>query len=118
MVDIIALLDYFKKMQRAIDNADFKLLQFKLVKKARIDDLLVCTLAVLPDTFKKAMKKRLKLDAYPSVSCYNRLSKIIKKPFLLSNDYYLINYGEATTMLKSIRQHLERDLKRLEVEEG
>ena len=118
MVDIIALLDYFKKMQRAIDNADFKLLQFKLVKKARIDDLLVCTLAVLPDTFKKAMKKRLKLDAYPSVSCYNRLSKIIKKPFFLSNDYYLINYGEATAMLKSIRQHLERDLKRLEVEEG
>ena len=30
MEDITALLDYFKKMQRAIDNADLKLFKFRL----------------------------------------------------------------------------------------
>jgi len=114
MADIQALQDYFKKLQRAIDTADFAFLNFRIVKKSRIDDLLVCTLALLPDTFKKAMKKRLQLDVYPSVSCYNRLSKIIKKPFILSGDYYIIHYGEASTMLKSIKFNLERDIKQLE----
>lgn len=117
MEDITALQDYFKKMQRAIDNADLTVFKYKLVKKTRIDDLLVCTLAVMPDSFKKSMKKRLKLDIYPSVSCYNRLTKIVKKTFALLPDYYLINYHEATTMLASIRKNIEGDIKRLE-EEG
>ena len=111
---VTTLLDYFKKLQRAIDNADLKIFKYKFVKKSRIDDLLVCTLAVLPESFKKATKKRLKLDVYPSVSCYNRLSKIIKKPFILSSDYYMIDFNEANTMLKSIRLNLERGLKQLE----
>lgn len=114
MADSLALQDYFKKIQKAIDTADFAFLNFRIVKKSKIDDLLVCTLALLPDDFKKAMKKRLKLDMFPSVSCYNRLSKIIKKPFILSKDYYIIPYGEASTMIKSIRQNLDRDIRRLE----
>ena len=117
MEDVTQLLDYFKKLQKAIDNADFSLLQYKFVKKNRIDDLLVCTLAVMPDSFKKAMKKRLKLDMYPSVSCYNRLSKIIKKTFFLTSDYYMINYSEVTTMLQSIRKFLESDIRKLESEQ-
>ena len=114
MEDITALLDYFKKIQRAIDNADLRIFKYKFVKKSRIDDLLVCTLAVLPETFKKATKKRLKLDLYPSVSCYNRLSKLVKKPFILNPDYYMIDFNEANIMLKSIKLNLERDLKQLE----
>ena len=118
MEDITSLLDYFKKLQKAIDNADLRLFQYKLVKKVRIDDLLVCTLAVLPDAYKKAMKTRVNNNLYPSVSCYSRLSKIIKKPFFLNKDYYLINFGEANVLLKSIRQSIERDLIRLEKEEN
>lgn len=114
MADSLALHDYFKKIQRALDTADFAFLNFRIVKKNKIDDLLVCTLALLPESFKKAMKKRLKLDTFPSVSCYNRLSKIIKKPFVLSNDYYIVSYSEANTMLKSIRQNLDRDIRELE----
>ena len=114
MADSSGLHDYFKKLQRALDSADFSFLNFRIVKKSKIDDLLVCTLALLPEEFKKAMKKKFKLDLYPSVSCYNRLSKLLKKPFILSGDYYIVSYGEATTMLKSIRQNLDRDIKNLE----
>lgn len=112
-----ALQDYIKKLQRAVDNADLTVFQYKLVKKSRIDDLLVCTLAVMPDVFKKAMKKRLKLDLFPSVSCYNRFTKMVKRTFFLTPDYYLINYREATVMLTSIKKNLEADIKRLEEEE-
>lgn len=117
MSDIIALLDYFKKLRRAIDNADFRLFKYRLVKKSRIDDLLVCTLAVLPDSYKKAMKKRLKIDLYPSVSCYNRMSKIIKKPFFLAPDYYIVNYHDVIMMLQAISKHLESDIKKIENEQ-
>lgn len=116
MADTSALHDYFKKLQKAIDTADFNFFNFRIVKKSRIDDLLVCTLALLPDCFKKAMKKRLKLDTYPSVSCYNRLSKLLKKPFILSSEHYIIQYSEATAMIKSIRQCLDRDIRQLEAE--
>ena len=114
MADISGLQDYFKKLQRALDSADFAFLNIRIVKKSKIDDLLVCTLALLPDEFKKAMKKKLELDAYPSVSCYNRLSKLLKKPFILSGDYYMVSYGEANAMLKGVRQNLDRDIRNLE----
>lgn len=117
MADTSGLHDYFKKLQKAIDAADFSLLDFRIVKKSRIDDLLVCTLALLPETFKKAMKKRLNLNTYPSVSCFNRLSKLLKQPFILSSEYYIVRYGETSTMLKSIKYNLDRDIKQLE-EEG
>ena len=113
MADNAELLEYFKKIQRSLDNADFTFLNYRILKKSRIDDLLVCTLALLPEEFKKAMKKSLKIDLFPSVSCYNRLSKIMKKPFILNKDYYIVHYGEANAMLKSIKQNLNRDIRQL-----
>lgn len=114
MEDITELINYFKKMQKAIDKADFRVLKYKFVKKNRIDDLLVCTLAVLPDSFKKTMKKRLKLDMFPSVSCYNRLSKIIKKNFFLTPDYYMIDFYEANRILQNITKYIESDIRKME----
>jgi hypothetical protein len=116
MEGIEVLLDYFKKLQRAINNADLKVFKYKFVKKSRIDDLLVCTLAVMPESYKKAMKKRVSLDLYPSVACYNRLYKMIKRTFFLASDYYMIDFHEATVMLGSILRHLESDIKKLEEE--
>lgn len=116
MTDTAPLQDYFKKIQRLLDNPDFSFLNFRFIKKTRIDDLLVCTLAILPDSFKKAMKKNLKVDMYPAVSSYSRLSKLLKKPFALTPDYYMIEYGHAFAMLKNVRQNLERDIRRLEEE--
>lgn len=114
MEKLATLQEYFKKMQRAIENADFTFFNYKFVKRNRIDDLLVCTLAVLPDSYKNAMKKRLKVDMYPSVSCYNRLSRIIKKTFALTPDYYMVNYSEVKSLFESIRKNLELDIRKLE----
>ena len=116
MEDISALLDYFKKIQKAIDNAEFTFFRYKFVRKTRMDDLLVCTLAVLPESFIKATKKRINIDVYPAVSSYTRLSKIIKKPFFLNPEYYMIEFREASLMLKNIKQNLAKDIKTLEEE--
>lgn len=118
MENIEAFREYFNKLLRAINNADLKIFKYKFVKKNRIDDLLVCTLAVMPESYKKAMKKRVSLDLYPSIACYNRFSKIVKKTFFLASEYYMINYNEAITMLKSIIRNLEADIKKLEEEQS
>jgi hypothetical protein len=114
MADIAGLQNYLKKIQRALDNADFKIFKYRFVKRNRIDDLLVCTLALLPDSFKEASKRNLNFDMYPSVVCYNQLSKILKKQISIFTKYYIVNYKESTTMIKNINKNISRDIKRLE----
>ena len=116
MTDIAELKNYFIKVQKAVHSADLSIFGICLVKSSRIDDLLCCILALLPDSFKATMKKRISLDEYPSVSCYNRLSKIIKKPFILSSDYYIFNKNEVATLLMTITKNIERDIKKIEEE--
>jgi hypothetical protein len=116
MVDVEELKGYFKKLKKAVDTADMAIFGKKLVKKNRIDDLLCCIFATLPDTFKVAMKKRLNADMYPAVASYNRLSQIIKKPFFLSHDFYIFDESEALVLLQNISKNLERDINRLEEE--
>lgn len=114
MEDLSALQEYFKKIQRALDNADFNILNYKFVKKNRIDDLLVCTLALLPDSFKDAAKRKTDIDNFPSVACYARLSKLLKNQIGLFPDYYIVQYSSALAMLKNIKQNISRDIKKLE----
>ena len=114
MEDLSALLEYFKKIQRALNNADFNLFGYKFVKKNRMDDLLVCTLALLPESFKNAAKRKTDLDNFPSVACYTRLSKLLKKQIGLFPDYYIVQYNSASAMLKSITKNINLDIKKLE----
>lgn len=114
MADIAGLQNYLKKIQRALDNADFKIFKYRFVKRNRIDDLLVCTLALLPNSFKEATKRKMNIDMYPSVACYTRLSKILKKQIGLFPEYYMVNYNESLAMIKSINKNLSRDIKNLE----
>ena len=114
MEDISELFEYFAKIKRAIDNADFTFLKYKFVKKARIDDLLVCTLALLPKSFKEAIKRKLIFDRFPAVACYSRLSKLLKRQFPFFSNYYMVDFNEAYTMLKGINRDLSKDLKNLE----
>ena len=54
MEDVVAVKDYFKKLQRAVnEEAEFTFFSFKFVKKNRIDDLLCCILALLPDSYNR-----------------------------------------------------------------
>lgn len=118
MANIVEIKNYIKKIQRLINGADFSIFGSSLVKKNKVDDVIVCIIALFPDSYKKTLKKRVPLELYPSVSSFNRLSKILRKPFFLSKDYYFFNTSEAITLIQSINKNIERDINRIEEEEG
>ena len=118
MADITELRNYIKKLQRIVNSADLTLFGRSLVKKNKVDDVLVCIIATLPESFKKTMKKRIPLEMYPSIASFNRLSKVIRKPFFLSREFYFFDTTEAITLVQSIIKNIERDINRLEEEEN
>ena len=117
MADVTELKNYIKRLTRIINSADFAIFGKSMVKKKKVDDLIVCIIALLPESFKKAMKKRVPIDVYPAVASFNRLSKVIRKPFFLSKDYYFFPTSEVVTLLQSIGKNIERDINKLEEEE-
>jgi len=117
MIDTSELKKYLKKLQRTVDGAEFSFFGSSIAKKNKIDDVLVCIIALLPESYKRTMKKRVAIDKYPSVSSFNRLSKVIKKPFFLSKDFYIFNTGEVLTLIQNISKNIERDINRFEEEE-
>ena len=78
MADVTELKNYIKKLQRLVNSAEFTLFGSSVIKKNKVDDLIVCIIALLPESFKKTMKKRVPVDVYPSVASFNRLSKLMK----------------------------------------
>lgn len=68
MADIVALKDYLKKLQKIINfEATFTFSHWKLVKKTRIDDIMCCIYATLPDTYKRMLKTKTDIQRYNSV---------------------------------------------------
>ena len=118
MADITELKNYIKKLQRLVNSADLTIFGHSLLKKNKVDDVIVCMIALLPESFKKAMKKRIPIDLYPAVASFNRLSKIIRKPFFLSKDFYFIDTNEVLTLIQAISKNIERDINKLEEEEN
>ena len=114
MVNITELKNYIKKLNKLVNSADFAIFGYSLLKKTKVDDNLVCILALLPDSFKKAMKKKTPIDQFPSVSSFSRLSKIICKPFFLSGDYYIFSTSHVIALIQNIDKNIERDIQKLE----
>ena len=113
-MDLVAVKDYFKKLQRVIAmEAEFKFLDMALVKKNKIDDLLCCILASLPDIFKKNLKgeesKELK-----SIIAYNNLFAAIKGKFILNSSVYRVETVKANSIISVILSQIERDIASLE----
>ena len=105
------LKNYFKKLQRTINiDADFKFIDVYLVKKNKIDDILCCILAVLPDAYKKMMssKEGQKLN---SIICYNTLFKAIKRKFIFNSNVYMVDINSANKLISTIVTSIERDIK-------
>ena len=116
MYDITELKGYFKKIQEALYNAEFSFLGYKFVKKNRIDDLLCCIIAVLPDIFKSALKKVKDVDKklYPSLLAYSILIKKLCVKFILSQDLYIVSEDEIKELIYKIENHINVDIKKLE----
>ena len=114
MVDITEIKNYMRKLLRLVNSADYAIFGSSIVKKNKVDDLIVCIITLLPDSFKKTMKNRVPLELYPSVASFNRLSKIIRKPFFVFNDYYFFKTSEVITLIQNISKTIETDIQRLE----
>lgn len=112
--EIEQLKEYFKKLQRILMfEAEFSFFGQKLVKKSKIDDVLCCILAVLPNSYKMIMKTK-EGQKYPSVLAYNLLFKAIKQKFIFNPNVYLVSFDNINSYINTITRDLEKDIQRAE----
>lgn len=85
MADIVALKDYLKKLQKIINfEATFTFSHWKLVKKTRIDDIMCCIYATLPDTYKRMLKTKLIFNAIIQFYVTDFLQSLLQEHFFLT----------------------------------
>lgn len=85
MADIVALKDYLKKLQKIINfEATFTFSHWKLVKKTRIDDIMCCIYATLPDTYKECLKQKLIFNAIIQFYVTDFLQSLLQEHFFLT----------------------------------
>lgn len=115
MADIVTIKDYLKKLQRIIDNnAEFHFGKYHLVKRTKIDDVMCCILASLPDTYKKVVKSKMGGRRYESVLCFGLMTKFVNKKFFLDNSMNLVNANEVGRLITSICKTIERDIRAID----
>lgn len=111
MADIVALKDYLKKLQKIINfEATFTFSHWKLVKKTRIDDIMCCIYATLPDTYKRMLKTKTDIQRYNSVLCYGLLTKLIARTFFLDKNLVIVNITEVNKLINCIIMTIEQDI--------
>ncbi len=115
MEDILAAKDYLKKLQKVI-NFDhvFSFAGIRLIKKNKIDDVLCCVYAKLPDSYKKMLKTKTNVKQYNSVMCYGLLTKLLAKKFFLDKSLCVVNVTEVNKLLSSVILSIERDINKIE----
>lgn len=112
--DLLELKNYFKKLQKTIiRDADINFFSFSFFKKNRIDDILCCIIATLPDLYKKNMRTDLgkKLG---SVIAYNALFNAIKKKCPFNSTMYMVDVSNANRLIYTIINTIERDISYIE----
>ena len=115
MVDIIALKEYFKKLQKIINfSAEFNIGNRRLIKANKINDLMCCILATLPDSYKKILKTKTNVQRYNSVLSYSVLTKLLNKRFFLDKNMCLVNVDKVNRLIGSINATIERDIRSIE----
>ncbi len=115
MVEIDAIKDYFKKLQKVINfDSTFSFASIRLVKKSKIDDIICCVYAKLPDSYKKMLKTKVDVKRYNSVLCYSVLTKLLARKFFLDKNLCMINITEANKLISSIILGIERDINSIE----
>lgn len=115
MVDIVAIKDYLKKLQRIINfDTAFSLGSYKFVRKSRINDIMCCLLATLPDSYKRVIKTKKDIQRFNSVLCYGALTKLLAKSFILDKNLCVVNVTEANKMISSMIVSIERDINAIE----
>ncbi len=111
--DVAAIKDYLRKILRTITlDTDFKIFKSSYVKRDKIDTLLCCILAKLPDSYKKLMKSSVK--SYSSIVSFVLLQKVLTRKSLLNPNCYKINKERATQLINTVLTSIQRDIHTLE----
>ena len=115
VVDIIAIKDYLKKLQKVVNfDHSFSFAGIRLVKKSKIDDILCCVYAKLPESYKKMLKTKVDVQRYNSVLCYGLLTKLLAKKFFLDQNLCIIHITEVNKLISSVILGIERDINNIE----
>jgi len=111
MVDIVSLNNYFKKLQKVVNyECVLNLGKYRLVQKRRIDDIICCIYAMLPDSYKTMLKTKMDLRKYSSVLSYSMLSKILAKRFFLDKNLCIIDITKFNKLIPAITRTIEEDI--------
>ena len=102
--------EYLKKLNLLITkNSEFTFIDVNFVKKSKVDDLLCCFLAVLPDKYKKCLKtpegKKL-----TSIINYNTMIKTLVRPFFFNRNFYIVDYKSVSACINRIISNIDRDI--------
>ena len=102
--------DYLKKLNILITkNAEFTFIDVNFVKKTKVDDLLCCIIAVLPDKYKKFLKTK-EGKKLSSVINYNIMIKSLIRPFFFNKNFYMVEYKKVSACINRIIITIERDI--------
>ena len=114
MEDLTDLINYFKKLKRVVvRDIDFKFLNNSFIKKNKIDDVLCCILASLPNVYKRNMNSDLGKNL-SSIIAYKHLFDSIKKKCPFNSDMYMIQSTDANMSINIILKTIEKDIIYLE----
>ena len=112
--DVEQLKEYFKKLRAVVlTGADFNFFGSIFIKKNKIDDVLCCILATLPDIYKKGLRTNA-AKKMTSMLAYNLLFKAIKQKCPFNSEVYMVNKQNAIRYISTIISSIERDLIYLE----
>ena len=115
IADIIAIKDYLKKLQKIINfDHTFSFAGVRLVKKSKIDDILCCVYAKLPESYKKMLKTKVDVQRYNSVICYGMLTKLLARKFFLDKNMCILHITEINKLLSAVILGIERDINNIE----
>ena len=114
MANLSETLGFFRKLLKVLNfEADVTFFGCALVKKSKIDDVLCCILATLPDSYKRIMKQREGKDL-KSVVAYDMLYNAIKGKFIFNSNVYLVRVEDAKKYISTILVMLEKDMAYIE----
>ena len=115
MVEVEAIIDYINKIKKLLDfGVDISFLNKRYVKKDKVDTLLCCVLAKLPNSYKR--KIRTSTSKFSSVNAFKLLQDNLTKKAWFSSSMYVIDYAKTKQLIDSVLQTIRRGIDDLEKE--
>ena len=113
MVEVEAIIDYINKIKKTLDfGAEMHFMNKRYIKKDKIDTLLCCVLAKLPNSFKRKM--RVPGHKFNSVNAFKLLQDNLTRKAWFSPSMYSIDYAKSRQLIDSVLTSLKRDIEDIE----